>query len=77
MCAVSGLNDLAKNIVELARSGVPDESMSSAIESIRQIVADMKGVVNDSHAVAQGEIYKKAKAVSDCKAGLGFIFLYL
>ena len=32
----------------------------------------MKGVVNDSHAVAQGAIYKKAKAVSDCKVGRVF-----
>eukprot|EP00435_Cladocopium_sp_Y103_P069449 s408_g33.t1 len=62
------LDDLAKNIVELAKSGAPDETMVNAIESIRAIVHDMKGAVNDSHAVAQQQINQKAKAVASCQA---------
>ena len=92
-----GLDDLAKNIVELAKNGAPDESMVNAIESIRAIatwkncptvseirqsrppkdweagsilfpttkVRDMKGAVNDSHAVAQQLINQKAREIRD------------
>eukprot|EP00438_Fugacium_kawagutii_P007654 Skav232202 [mRNA] locus=scaffold2626:11427:12758:- [translate_table: standard] len=62
-----GLDDLAKNIVELAKSGAPDESMVQAVESIRAIVHDMKAQVNDTHAVAQEQVNKKAKAVASCQ----------
>lgn len=62
-----GLDDLAQNIVQLAKTGAPDETMTSAIESIRAIVVDMKAAVNDSHAVAQEQINEKAKAVAGCK----------
>ena len=37
MLSFPGLDDLAKNIVELAKSGAPDETMVNAIESIRAI----------------------------------------
>lgn len=62
-----GLDDLAKNIVELAKSGAPDETMVNAVESIRAIVHDMKAAVNDSHALAQQQINQKAKAVASCQ----------
>ena len=37
MASFPGLDDLAKNIVELAKSGAPDETMVNAVESIRAI----------------------------------------
>eukprot|EP00438_Fugacium_kawagutii_P010189 Skav234221 [mRNA] locus=scaffold1464:98110:100682:+ [translate_table: standard] len=67
---LQGLDDLAKNIVELAKSGAPDESMVQAVESIRAIVHDMKAAVNDTHAVAQEQINKKGKAVASCQVRL-------
>ncbi|CAE7453463.1 unnamed protein product [Symbiodinium natans] len=64
-----GLDDLAKNIVKLAKDGAgaaPDESMKEAIASIRSIVIDMKKSVNETNAAAQYEINRKAEAVAAC-----------
>jgi len=62
-----GLDDLAKNIVELAKSGAPDESMVEAVKNIRAIVRDMKAAVNEAHHMAQGQLNEKAKAVASCQ----------
>ena len=43
--ATQGLDDLAQNIVQLAKTGAPDETMTSAIESIRAIVARHQGAI--------------------------------
>eukprot|EP00439_Symbiodinium_sp_Y106_P062758 s68_g9.t1 len=62
-----GLDDLAQNLVKLAKDGAPpDESMKQAINSIRNIVNDMKKQVNETNAAAQYEINRKAEFVAAC-----------
>ncbi|CAJ1338236.1 unnamed protein product, partial [Effrenium voratum] len=65
-----GLDSLAHDIVQLAKTGAaaPDATMTSAIDSIRSIVTDMKAAVNDSHSAAQAAIDQKANLVTACKA---------
>lgn len=62
-----GLDDLAQNLVKLAKDGAPpDESMKQAINSIRNIVNDMKKQVNETNAAAQYEINRKAEFLAAC-----------
>jgi len=67
-----GLDALASNIVQLAKSqkaGEPaDSSMEAAIESIKAILKDMQDAVTNSNTAAQKEILKKQAAVLSCGA---------
>ncbi|CAK9038860.1 unnamed protein product [Durusdinium trenchii] len=64
-----GLDGLASSILALAKnhkSGAPDEEMKAAVESISQILTDMKDSVTTGNAAAQQEINKKQSAVKNC-----------
>mmetsp|Transcript_72744 Transcript_72744/g.170559 ORF Transcript_72744/g.170559 Transcript_72744/m.170559 type:complete len:435 (-) Transcript_72744:24-1328(-) len=63
-----GLDTLADNIVQLAKSGqAADPSMQAALESIKQILKDMMEAVTTGNKAAQAEIFKKQAAVAACQ----------
>ncbi|CAJ1350436.1 unnamed protein product, partial [Effrenium voratum] len=66
-----GLDSLASSIIALAKShknGAPDAEMQAAIDSISQILADMKDAVKAANDAAQKELGKKLTAITTCSA---------
>jgi len=64
-----GLDDLANSVLALAKnrkSGAPDAEMKAAVDSISQILSDMKDAVTAGNTAAQQEIDKKESAVKNC-----------
>mmetsp|Transcript_14635 Transcript_14635/g.27474 ORF Transcript_14635/g.27474 Transcript_14635/m.27474 type:complete len:434 (-) Transcript_14635:132-1433(-) len=62
-----GLDSLANSIVQLARNHeAPDASMQAALDSIKQILKDMKDAVMTANGAAQQEIFKKQGTLAAC-----------
>jgi len=64
-----GLDDLANSVLALAKnrkSGAPDAEMKAAVDSISQILSDMKDAVSTGNVAAQQEITKKETALKNC-----------
>lgn len=64
-----GLDDLANSVLALAKnrkSGAPDAEMKAAVDSISQILSDMKDAVSTGNVAAQQEITKKETSLKNC-----------
>eukprot|EP00440_Ansanella_granifera_P005692 gb/GFBE01006178.1/.p1 GENE.gb/GFBE01006178.1/~~gb/GFBE01006178.1/.p1 ORF type:complete len:449 (+),score=108.58 gb/GFBE01006178.1/:1-1347(+) len=67
----AGLQSLADSIVAMAKNGNlqnPDPTMQSAVESILEIVEDMKESINASNDAAQASMDEKYDTLKNCSA---------